>query len=951
MLPAPIIEGTLPAFYSEGNGTTANVVVPFSMSRAVNRDDVTGFNLKIKGLKGSNVLFTVSSSSVSYVTGQVIFSLNNEQIEKLSIGQFYKAQIAYTAENNEEGYYSTVGIIKYTTKPNVFINGLLSTKNNTHIYTYTGVYSQEEKDRTEKLYAYRFVIKNNVNEIIYDTDYLMHNSSGDSPSGNKATDNFTYSYDLTSNEKYTLTYMVKTNNGLEVSSSAYKIIQKELMDAGAIKKIFANVDDENGYVDIRFNVNPNPKNDLEKFEATLDRNTEQKVTGSFVLTRSTEDSQYKNWETIVQFSLYSQKPSEQSWRDFTVEHGKKYKYSIQQYSKVNQLYSNRIMTDALEIKFEHSFLFDGKRQLKIKFNPKVSSFKKNLAEAKIDTIGSKYPFIFKNGIVEYKEFPISGLISYFMDDEGLFSTKVPQLVKDERDFISIYHPFTWKTSMDPVTQTALRRTQYKEMYKYFYIKNETSNNYIRWVEYLDSLYGDTFTEEFLQYKNYDDYDKYFDENKTYYTRTLQNSNDTASILENIYTTNLTSSNISFEKEFKMEVLDWLTNGEIKLFRSPTEGNYIIRLMNVSLTPNDQLGRMLHTFQATAYEVDVCNYDTLKQYNFINTQGFKKSYFKIQSVPLYVEDLNSVLMSDIEYKQYAGNAFYFANGSLMPLIDKLEFIQLINIESQGSNITTFKINGEDIVIRKGDSLSLEMPIYSLSVENQRVTGVLNIGYYTDIDDTFNYISNIEIEEICSRQFTGPDDEIINKLKVQLFNNEGQENIPTEIVKEPFHYYLIRNTVIGENDTKIKITWNNGNFEEIDIENNSPYILNDLQNIATYEIGSGVICDITYSAQVKTYNINKGPNNLISAKNKLDIYNELLAYETISKFSNDLDNYAAILEIIYKKEHEEEEDSAPSYNGVAINKSYDVVYSEYLSKLEEYLQSVFEYNQLLEEVTGQ
>jgi hypothetical protein len=46
-----------------------------------------------------------------------------------------------------------------------------------------------------------------------------------------------------------------------------------------------------------------------------------------------------------------------------------------------------------------------------------------LLESKIDTIGSKHPFIFRNGNVNYKEFPISGLISYFMDEEELFITK------------------------------------------------------------------------------------------------------------------------------------------------------------------------------------------------------------------------------------------------------------------------------------------------------------------------------------------------------------------------------------------------------------------------------------------------------------------------------------------------------------------------------------------------
>ena len=66
------------------------------------------------------------------------------------------------------------------------------------------------------------------------------------------------------------------------------------------------------------------------------------------------------------------------------------------------------------------FLYDGERLLKIKYNPRVSSFKTVLSESKINTIGSKFPFIFKNGNINYKEFSIAGLISYLMDDKELF---------------------------------------------------------------------------------------------------------------------------------------------------------------------------------------------------------------------------------------------------------------------------------------------------------------------------------------------------------------------------------------------------------------------------------------------------------------------------------------------------------------------------------------------------
>jgi hypothetical protein len=77
-----------------------------------------------------------------------------------------------------------------------------------------------------------------------------------------------------------------------------------------------------------------------------------------------------------------------------------------------------------------------------------------------------------------------------------------------------------------------------------------------------------------------------------------------------------------ERNFKLEVLEWLTNGKPKLFRSPTEGNYIVRLMNVSLSPMDQLGRMIHSFNCTAYEIAENNYNNLSKYNFVkvNTES-------------------------------------------------------------------------------------------------------------------------------------------------------------------------------------------------------------------------------------------------------------------------------------------------------------------------------------------
>ena len=80
--------------------------------------------------------------------------------------------------------------------------------------------------------------------------------------------------------------------------------------------------------------------------------------------------------------------------------------------------------------------------------------------------------------------------------------------------------------------------------------------------------------------------------------------------------NLTNENFKLEKDFKTLVYNWLNNGKPKFFRSPSEGNYILRLMNISLSPNDTVGRMLHTFSATGYEMAECSIKELKKYNLI-----------------------------------------------------------------------------------------------------------------------------------------------------------------------------------------------------------------------------------------------------------------------------------------------------------------------------------------------
>ena len=62
--------------------------------------------------------------------------------------------------------------------------------------------------------------------------------------------------------------------------------------------------------------------------------------------------------------------------------------------------------------------------------------------------------------------------------------------------------------------------------------------------------------------------------------------------------------------------DFLYADDVKLFRSSTEGNHLIRLTDVSFTPKPELGRMIWSFAATATEIADDTIDNYELYNII-----------------------------------------------------------------------------------------------------------------------------------------------------------------------------------------------------------------------------------------------------------------------------------------------------------------------------------------------
>jgi hypothetical protein len=77
-----------------------------------------------------------------------------------------------------------------------------------------------------------------------------------------------------------------------------------------------------------------------------------------------------------------------------------------------------------------------------------------------------------------------------------------------------------------------------------------------------------------------------------------------------------------ERRFREKVEEFLNNFDYKLYKSPTEGNIVVVLNNVSLTPNADLGRMIFEFSATAYEVLENTLENLNEFGIIDIGEFE-----------------------------------------------------------------------------------------------------------------------------------------------------------------------------------------------------------------------------------------------------------------------------------------------------------------------------------------
>lgn len=585
----PFIGETIPAFVK------TKIIIPFEDNPAVPSELVSGYQLQIKSYQSGIVKGVLKSTTVKDNRVEFEIEKDSEIYNSLIVGTYYKFQLMYL-DSSTNGTYSSAALgkcigedaSKFSLKIR-YLKGEVKKEGDKKEGTVTGTDLDEKANYDQTLYYGEYINGSDFSEPTYSYRFIL--TQGDTVIDDTGpqlymadTANPTYytRHLLEDGKEYALQLKVTTINGYELETPKYPIITGSKIVPDFNGKIVAEEQDaeaiENGYIKIH----------LAAVDPSIPLSS-----GEFLIERKATDENI--FTEIEQFTLsVGEDWKDLEWIDTSIEQGKDYVYYItqiydiykvvlidtevpenseeyeNQYKKLQEAndylvyhrYSERVPSNQVTAEFIHTFLSDGERQLKIKYNPKVSTFKNTLLEQKQDTIGGTYPFFFRNGTVKYKEIPISGLISYHLDDNEFFTSK-----------------------------------------------------------------------EELGLNNLD----------TNRIRTM----DKGTSLANQPTTSLVDYNITAERLFKLLVLEWLNNGKPKFFRSPTEGNYIVRLMNVSLSPQDTLGRMLHTFTATGYECLPNTLDSLKENSLVNFKPPKKEEDLVWYGPVSIKT-NEEKVKNIQY---------------------------------------------------------------------------------------------------------------------------------------------------------------------------------------------------------------------------------------------------------------------------------------------------------------
>jgi hypothetical protein len=359
----------------------------------------------------------------------------------------------------------------------------------------------------------------------------------------------------------------------------------------------------NGYLGIRnldetvFKANfNNDGTSLEDEPPGLEGGTFESSLNTILLLRSSVEKGINNFETIATFDA-QQFNTARFFYDYLIEPGILYRYKLQGVRSDGTRGQTTAPKDQPNIipDFTGSFLY-GKDDIQINFiyNGAIESFQEVKRDALLETIGGKYPYIIRNSSIGYKQFSFSAFITHVSDPTR-----------------------------------ALGGFTYSELLS----KTKTADNFIdeRYEDYLRSG-SQLFTT--VEPSSFGSINR-FTEN------TQPTSTDR-------------SNNFIVEKEFRKKLVSWLYDGNPKVFKSDTEGIFLVKLTEISFSPIVETGRIIYSFSCTMTEIGPADIASLVKF------GLRKEVYTEEDLYIISKLGNFIVQWQRETLYPAGQYFVFQN---------------------------------------------------------------------------------------------------------------------------------------------------------------------------------------------------------------------------------------------------------------------------------------------------
>ena len=185
-----------------------------------------------------------------------------------------------------------------------------------------------------------------------------------------------------------------------------------------------------------------------------------------------------------------------------------------------------------------------------------------------------------------------------------------------------------------------------------------------------------------------------------------------------------------EKSYRDKVNEFLHNGQVKLFRSMQEGNFLVRLMDISFTPNQQLGRLIGSFQATAYQIADLTVENYFKYNILDSITYNEN--------------QDIVSTEIIFGQY--DAKPQSLRTLKNTLNKLRYEQIYNYNNY--QILTFlnKINKIEIIPSEDDRIIVNRKIINLYQNKPIIFSSEDVFGVSSFNGVINYEAEIQIQYV-------------------------------------------------------------------------------------------------------------------------------------------------------------------------------------------------------------